>query len=541
MKRADGVQSATDGSVACSTLPFRYGERLQLTVIVKATFTIVPLARATHLGPGEVNRCDHEYGGNPTRSIEKANDRAPFRQRCDVTLRGHAHVPVGAPSQTHFIRIGVARGEHTLLDRVLNVLGDPDASGNRLPLSRMALTYENARGGPGTDNPVGSSTASLVDPHDPARPTGVGPLSPFWPTRKRLLGAFDRRGLDQDIPSLPEATPWDYFQTAPREQQIEYLLGGELLVLDGVHPTLTRIQTELPRERPVVRVVVGGPHGQLADMPGRVELRCDTLAIDADLLTFDLCWRGCFQLPDEQSLRNLLVLAALPRQGIAPDWPSIAARARIDSPSPQPFETGSAPRQAAVGESTIAVAPQQAARLARENQTPFVAAPPVVPLSTQATPWADTPLLPSPPVVIGESTLHVGGAGPIGESTHALSNRDHAASVGRALAPYPLARPAHAASDNRLPPWAEAAAAPRAPPAVPGEATLAVGARQAHHPMPPARLDAIEQPQVSTANQPAASGEVRDSAPLAHALRNIGVRSDELAGLLAAISTPKKS
>lgn len=47
--------------------------------------------------------------------------------------------------------------------------------------------------------------------------------------------------------------PWDYFQAAPRDQQIEPPRGGEWLVLDGVHPSLPRIQCRLPTQRCAAR------------------------------------------------------------------------------------------------------------------------------------------------------------------------------------------------------------------------------------------------------------------------------------------------
>src|SRR6185295_17776713 len=127
------------------------------------------------------------------------------------------------------------------------------------PFTTVPLVYERAYGGPGEPNPNGSETPNVVDPADPRRAAGFAPISRFWPARKRMLGKIDRNLLDQPIAEIPEGMPWDYFQSAPPDQQIEPLRGGEWLVLDGVHPTLARISTRVPMARGAARVVMARP------------------------------------------------------------------------------------------------------------------------------------------------------------------------------------------------------------------------------------------------------------------------------------------
>ncbi|WP_437982286.1 DUF2169 family type VI secretion system accessory protein [Sorangium sp. So ce117] len=313
-----GPLSIASGDVSCSAVPFRYRKRLWLTVVVKASFAIVPGGRSIHVGAAELHSEERHLGGHPARSIEAASDLAPYLPRCDVTFVGHACAPGGRPAPAVSVRLGLARDGRPILDKVLHVFGDR-GPGGPTPFERMPLVYELAIGGRGEPNPVGKPIPNLVDPADRWRPACFAPLSRLWPPRSSLLGDIDPHILEAPIAEIPDAIPWGYFQAAPPDQQLDYLRGDEWLVLDGLHPTAPRVQTCLPSARGAVRVLV---RSMSAPAVGRaVDMVCDTLAIDGDRQRFTLAWRGCVDLPGgEAALPSLVVAAALQVQGRDVDW-----------------------------------------------------------------------------------------------------------------------------------------------------------------------------------------------------------------------------
>ena len=382
----------TDGAVSCGTRLWRFRGRLQLTVIVKAVFAIVPDGVAAPAGPGEIIAEDHHRDGHPMRSVDAASDLAPCLIRCDVLFTGHAHAP-GGPAAVGAVRLGLSRDGQRLLDKTIHVYGDRGPAGKPEPFTRMPIVYERAVGGITASNPIGTETPNLADPTDPQKPAGFGPISRLWPVRRRLIEKLDRHTFTAPIAEIPESMPWEYFQAAPTDQRIDMLRGGEWLVLDGLHPTLARAQTRLPASRGAARVVARGPGGAPAESV--VELVCDTLAIDGDRQTLSLTWRGRHELPEgEASLASLTVLAALEAPGVPVDWARVRGTAAHDAP-------------AAHHDATVAMDATQLG-----STSPVGAALPFGPAgalarppSIDATPWSALPVQPAPSAAPGDATL----------------------------------------------------------------------------------------------------------------------------------------
>jgi hypothetical protein len=381
----------TDGAVSCGTRLWRFRGRLQLTVVVKAVFSVVPDGVATLAGPGEIVAEDHHRDGHPMRSVDAASDLAPYLTRCDVVFVGHAHA-VGGAAATGAVRLGLSRDGQRLLDKTLHVYGDRGPSGAPEPFTRMPIVYERAVGRMGAPNPIGTETPNLADPGDPQRPAGFGPISRLWPVRRHLVEHLDRKALTAPIAEIPEAMPWAYFQAAPPDQQIEPLRGGEWLVLDGLHPTLPRAQTRLPSARGAARLAVRAPG--VAPVETAVELICDTLAIDGDRQTLTLTWRGRHELAEgESALPAVSVLAALEVPGVPVDWARVRAAAAHDAPHAHHDAT------VAMDATQIGGAPLPGAAL------PFGPANTLArPPSIDATPWSALPVVPAPFAAPGETT-----------------------------------------------------------------------------------------------------------------------------------------
>jgi hypothetical protein len=220
------------------------------------------------------------------------------------------------------VRLTVHR-DAALVDKRLLARGQ-GADGRPAPFERLPLVYENALGGIGfEDNPFGSGIGGtagpkLIDPADATKVACFAPLSRGWPARKRLLGAADRRALDQPVLEIPNGFDWSYFQAAPPDQRTEHLAGDEWVVLQGMHRAQPRARSHLPWVKGVARV-----HG-LPDAPDGRDLRlvCDTLRIDADSLRCSVVWRTSLPLADEAVLGRLTVVGALELRGQPPEWPA---------------------------------------------------------------------------------------------------------------------------------------------------------------------------------------------------------------------------
>jgi hypothetical protein len=323
--------SVSAGSpIACEAVVFRQRGHLRVTAIVKATFALVADGVMTVAPPSEIIVKERFSNRSPTASLQAASDLSPHRPRVDVTFAGHAYAPGGSACVSS-VRLAVFRGS-ALVDKTINVYGDrtyATAAAPR-PFDRMPIVYERAYAvfdDPSiAENPAGVATPNLVDPRDAKRPVGFGPISRYWPSRKRLLGAIDAHGLDpffrggaETHPEIPEAFDWRYFQSAPPDQQIDTLHGDEWIVLDGLHPTSPRLASRLPSALAVARV-----HGRAGAGNGAGEpllLIPDTVAIDGDRQSCDVVWRGSLAVAGgEAALSSLRIVADLELPGRPVAW-----------------------------------------------------------------------------------------------------------------------------------------------------------------------------------------------------------------------------
>ncbi len=293
------VQITARTPAACGAVLWRTAGTSWVTVVLKATFALIHGQLATVTTPREIIHRDRYREGSGC--LEEASETPPYLPTAGVLLAGHAYAPGGSAAPTAAARLAVAR-ERPLLDKTVHVFGDraPGASPPR-PFQKMPLAYERAYGGPGVlENPAGvgagrtTAQPNLLDPTNPQRPAGFGPISRYWPARRRLLGNGDDQGLQASDPVIPQGFDWCYFHAAPPDQQIELLRGDEWLVLDGLHPSLPRVQTKLPSAvgRARWHLATSTSLGPAQDIP----LVADMLVIDADEQLCSVVWRGRFPL-----------------------------------------------------------------------------------------------------------------------------------------------------------------------------------------------------------------------------------------------------
>jgi hypothetical protein len=289
--------------------------QLSLTVIVKATFALVP-GEAIVAPEQDPLREERHWDDNGLASLHAPGDFAPAKRRVDVTLVGHAYAPSGEPATVIVARLAVGdlvKAVRVTGDRAwtlgANKLFEP---GSPSPFRRMSLRYERAA--LSADNPIGIDVDASPVPAMPALPNlergepdprgeatpCFGPVAPTWRTRRCLLDdaatfwaygiARDPRGGAPPLGPAPPRFDFAFFNAAPADQQLELLRPGTPIALDHLHPELARLETRLPSMRPQVFRVPP------PDTPrARVEeivLRCDSLWIDTDRSVVVVTWRG---------------------------------------------------------------------------------------------------------------------------------------------------------------------------------------------------------------------------------------------------------
>ncbi|HTN82887.1 MAG TPA: DUF2169 domain-containing protein, partial [Sorangium sp.] len=347
---------------SCGAVRWRMQGAERLTFIVKATFALVHDRSAELAAPAELVRSDRPRDGRG--SLEEACETAPYLPGAGVLVRGHAAAPAGTTATGLSVRVALFREDRWLLDKVLHVYGDwtREAPSPR-PFSLMPLVYERAYGGPHIDaNPVGvggvggvssgMALPNIVDPADPLRPAGLGPIARHWAPRRGLL-ARDR-ALDHPVPELdgsfdflpvPEldgSFDFRYFHAAPADQQIEPLRGDEWIFLQGLHPRCPWLRSRLPSARALARLYRTGAGSDEGGQP--IELVADTLTIDADRLLCSVIWRGNVALPPGDALARMRVVAGVEVPGRPLLWPSAAAGPASSRPRPPaPGVAGDAP------------------------------------------------------------------------------------------------------------------------------------------------------------------------------------------------------
>jgi hypothetical protein len=303
-----------------ATVVWRTRGQLYVTVVVKATFALVPDEDMRLIEPEPLLREDVHLGGLPNRSAIAASELAPYLTRADITLTGHAYAPGGQPVSMLAVRLAVLR-DRALVDKTLHVYGDRQGDAAPQPFERMSMAYERAYGGVGwAANPIGMGVESaspqpnLVSPTGPRETTvGFGPIASLWPNRRKRLGGTPRKALSGAIVELPDSFDFLYFQSAPEDQQTDFLLGDEWVLLEGLHPSLSGVRSRLPGARGVARIQGLTPSSP--ELARQIDLRADMLRIDGDRQTCSVVWRSPVPIRDEATLARVRVTAGVTIQG----------------------------------------------------------------------------------------------------------------------------------------------------------------------------------------------------------------------------------
>ncbi|WP_437608233.1 DUF2169 domain-containing protein [Sorangium sp. So ce834] len=361
------------GPVAAGARLWRSRGQLHVTLVAKATFAMVAGGEARRIEPMEVIRSEVYVRGHPMRPLLAASDLAPWLERAEVVLTGHAWAPGGVPVRRMPARLAIVRGAAALVDKRLEVVGDRAASAalpdpEPEPFVKMPIEYQRAWGGADEpENPFGVgaladaggkiSLPNVLPPGGRRAPIGLGPVPAIAPARARLLRGLARSELE-GVASIPEDFDWSYFQSAPLDQRFDQVLGGEQIALEGLSPHHPALATRLPALRALATIYLPNGAQRWLSLSG------DTLIVHADAERCAVVFRGSFQVASEEALSALRVAVGVEVGGEPVPWPDLAevlARAPLAEAAPETVKLTDWSTTVTLDDEDVVEAPESAA------------------------------------------------------------------------------------------------------------------------------------------------------------------------------------
>ena len=301
--------------------------RERVVVVIKGTYKLPATDCQPELSDEQAPLvAADEFSGEPGLSATTYEaEFAPFKPRCDVLLNGSAYAPDGKPATevTVGLRVGAMQksfsvvGQRTWQRSLLTVkASDPK------PFARLPIGYDQAYGGRDVSaknpdkekfylaNPVGTGYYPLTSRGDlvgkplpntgelggvvtthkgKSRPLAFGAIGRNFAVRHPLAGTYDQDWTDNVFPFLPADFDPLYHQSAPPEQQIDYPLGGEKVVLVNV-----TAQGRNTFRLPTVELPVQFTNADREQTT--VEAVMDTVIIEPDQERLLLVWRASIPL-----------------------------------------------------------------------------------------------------------------------------------------------------------------------------------------------------------------------------------------------------
>jgi len=255
----------------------------------------------------------------------------------EVLAVGTCFAPEGNPIPA--CEVGLQIGP---IDKTLYVFGDRfwkrrflffKTISDPLSFREMAITYENAFGGPEyRKNPLGKGHAavktdtggtirSLPNIEDPRNlidspgkkpePAGFGPIDLTWPQRMDKVGTYDQKWLDSLFPGLAEDIDYTYFNAAPSDQWLDgFFNGDESFEIKGMHPAKPRMQASLPGFKS--RCFINQQTGEGEEFK-EIKTNLDTVWLFPHAEKGITVWRGVAEIGMDDSEDVLQMLVAYER------------------------------------------------------------------------------------------------------------------------------------------------------------------------------------------------------------------------------------
>jgi hypothetical protein len=294
--------------------------RERAVIVVKGTFDIPTAGGVAPLGREQMPLVYADtFTEKPGESaMVYESEFAPFKPRCDVLLLGSAHAPAGQVVLSIVVALqlgGLVKRFEVFGQRhwTMGLLGL--APSRPKPFSCMPISYDVAFGGVTSQgafrpNPVGRGYfegirdgdilgqsapqtqeigTPISSPRRAYRPMSLGPVGRNFAERLEHAGTYDDAWLEVTFPFLPSDFQYEYFQSAPKDQQIPYPQGGEQVQLLNLSP-----EPIAPFLLPTLDLPV---HFVMADGTQTIQVPVlDTIVLEPDLGRLQLLWRTSIAL-----------------------------------------------------------------------------------------------------------------------------------------------------------------------------------------------------------------------------------------------------
>jgi len=294
-----------------------------LVATVKGTFRLPRDGDEPQLADDQVALVEADvFTGEPGLSASLyETDYVPVKPKCDVLLNGSAYAPAARPTTRTSVSLQVGAisksfdvvGNRLWAATIVGAVSSPPEAFTTMPIS-----YDRAFGGVDSAHPDpakhscyefnhagvgfhqqtgrefidGKPLPNTQEPGQPVenprgsyRPMAFGPIGRVWSPRVKLGGTYDQNWIDNIFPFLPPDFDELYYQAAPPDQQMDYPVGGEEVVLRNLTPEgYTKFRL------PVLNmpVVFYPRHGENYERNAVV----DTIVIEPDLNRFTMTWRS---------------------------------------------------------------------------------------------------------------------------------------------------------------------------------------------------------------------------------------------------------
>lgn len=318
-------------------IPSDKDSRDHFVAVIKGTFDVDrrgSLRLAAE--PVPLKYADEHYGDPGSSSTRYECDFVLTKPVVDVLLNGHAY----APGNKEATEVDVSFQVGSMVKRVrvfgerqwrLGILGFSPSAPKQF--QKIPLVYERAFGGSdvtasnpkhhGTEmrNPVGTGFHINSDPdainesvlpnlEDPAalirswrdrpRPMAYGSQGRGWHPRIQFAGTYDQKWIDERFPFLPQDFDTRYFQSAPPDQQLPSVTGGEQVRCLNLTPHGSW-EFRLPQVEFTVVFVFRKHHVE-------VKPRIDTVLVEPDQQRVILTWRTSTEVRTRvNDLRQVLI------------------------------------------------------------------------------------------------------------------------------------------------------------------------------------------------------------------------------------------
>ena len=326
------------------TMGLRPDGRELLVVVVKGTFVIPKGGEEPRLAEEQFQIVEADtFTGEPGLSAPiYESDYSPVKPRCDVVLLGSAYSDNGRFAERVSVSLSVGQ-----MRKAFDVVGNRVWNSSMLgsiptwpePFDVIPISYDKAFGGLDNlnqdpskheaylSNPIGQgfypkSKYDLIggkplpnteepgnpveDPKGSYKPMGFGPIGRSWQPRPGYAGTYDQKWIDEVFPFLPADFDERYYQCAPPDQQIDYLRGGEEVMLNNLTPE-GRVSFQLPALEVPVAFFLKNHQQQ------EVNAVADTLIIEPDRRRFMIVWRASLPLRKNMFEVAQVVAGRMPR------------------------------------------------------------------------------------------------------------------------------------------------------------------------------------------------------------------------------------